>query len=64
MTRCSILTLAAVFFSPAATAHVPRHLAGTQCQVFFYVDATWDQYKLAAIYFLEDRLPLVLLIVL
>ncbi len=38
MTRCSILTLAAVFFSPAATAHVPRHLAGTQCQVFFFED--------------------------
>ncbi|MFP6739895.1 MAG: hypothetical protein VCD34_14275, partial [Planctomycetota bacterium] len=38
ITCCIILTLAGVSFSPGVTAHVPRHLAGTQCQVFFFED--------------------------
>ena len=36
MTRCIILTMAVALLSPALVAHVPRHLAGTQCQVFFF----------------------------
>ncbi len=38
MTRCIILTMAVALLSPALVAHVPRHLAGTQCQVFFFED--------------------------
>ncbi|MEC7923468.1 MAG: hypothetical protein VX496_08745, partial [Planctomycetota bacterium] len=38
ITSCLLLTIAGISFSPVLTAHVPRHLAGTQCQVFFFED--------------------------
>ena len=38
ITSCLLLTIAGISFSPGLAAHVPRHLAGTQCQVFFFED--------------------------
>ena len=38
LTACLLLNALGACLSPAALAHVPRHLAGSQCRVLFFED--------------------------
>ncbi|MCH2584473.1 MAG: hypothetical protein MK138_06880, partial [Planctomycetes bacterium] len=38
ITACLLLNALGACLSPTALAHVPRHLAGSQCRVLFFED--------------------------